>query len=66
MQRLLRVLGSVLVVLSLAWLWLSKFGWGRLPGNINIVREDFSFHFPLTALLIISIVVSILIWLFRR
>lgn len=42
-------------------------GWlGRLPGDINVSRENYSFHFPIVTCLIISAVLSLLFWLFRR
>jgi hypothetical protein len=64
--RWLILLGIALVVLGIAWPWLAKLGLGRLPGDLRIEREGFSFYFPLTTSLIVSIVVSLLLWLFRR
>jgi len=66
MQRILIVIGLVLLAAGLAWPWLSKIPFGRLPGDIHIVRDGFSFHFPLVTCLIISVVLTILIWIFRR
>jgi hypothetical protein len=67
MQRLLIALGVLLVSVGLAWPWLSRLPWGRLPGDISIERENFSFHFPLMTSLIVSIVVSlILAWWWRK
>jgi hypothetical protein len=64
--RWLILFGIVLVVLGLAWPWITKLGLGRLPGDLRIEREGFSFHFPITTSLIISIALSLLLWLFRR
>jgi hypothetical protein len=64
--RWLILLGIALVVLGIAWPWLAKLGLGRLPGDLRIEREGFGFYFPLTTSLIVSIVVSLLLWLFRR
>lgn len=66
MQRFLIIAGLVLVVAGLAWPWLSKLPIGRLPGDIHIVREGFSFHFPIVTSIVISIVVTLLLWIFRR
>jgi hypothetical protein len=66
MQRWLIVLGVALVVVGLAWPWLARLGLGRLPGDIHIEREGFSFYFPLTTSIIVSIVISVLLWLFRK
>jgi len=66
MQRLLIALGAILLVGGLLWPWLSRLGLGRLPGDISIEREGWSFHFPLVTCLVISAVLSILFWLFRK
>jgi hypothetical protein len=60
------MVGVALVVLGLAWPWIDKLGLGRLPGDFRIEREGFSFYFPLTTSIIVSIAVSLLIWLLRR
>mgnify|MGYP001093620804 FL=1 len=66
MQRLLIVAGIVLLVIGLAWPWLSRLPLGRLPGDLRIERDGFSFFFPLTTGPLISIVVSLLLWWLRR
>ena len=66
MARFLIILGIALVAVGLAWPWLGKLGLGRLPGDIHIVREGWSFHFPIITGLVVSVVVSILLWLFRK
>jgi len=66
MGRWLILWGIALVVLGLAWPWISKLGLGRLPGDLRIEREGFGFYFPIATSLIVSLVVSLLIWLFRR
>lgn len=66
MQRLLIVLGVVILLVGVAWPWLSKLGLGRLPGDINIERDGWSFHFPLMTSVIVSLVLTLLVWLFRK
>jgi hypothetical protein len=66
MARLLITLGIVLVLVGLAWPWIAKLGFGRLPGDFHFERDGFSFYFPLTTGLIISVVLSLLFWLFRK
>ena len=66
MQRWLITIGLVLVVAGLLWPWLAKLGLGRLPGDIRIERDGFGFYFPLTTGLIVSVVLSIIIWLLRK
>jgi hypothetical protein len=66
MARLLITLGVLLVVAGLAWPLLSKFGLGRLPGDFRIERDDFTFYFPLTSGLIVSALISLVLWLLRK
>jgi hypothetical protein len=66
MTRLLITLGVVLIIAGLAWPWLVKFGLGRLPGDIVIERENFRFFFPITTMILISLALSLIFWLFRK
>jgi len=66
MARFLIILGVILIVAGLAWPLLAKLGLGRLPGDIHVEREGFSFFFPITTGLIISVVVSLILWLLRK
>ena len=66
MQRLLIAIGVVVLLVGLAWPWISRLGLGRLPGDINIERDGWSFHFPLMTSVIVSLVVTLLLWLFRK
>jgi hypothetical protein len=66
MGRILVLLGVVLVAIGLAWPWLQKLPFGHLPGDISIKREGFQFFFPLTTCILISIVVTLILWLFRK
>jgi len=66
MARFLIILGIILIVAGLAWPLLAKLGLGRLPGDIHVEREGFSFFFPITTGLIISVVVSLILWLLRK
>jgi hypothetical protein len=66
MQRILIVIGAVVILLGLAWPWLSKLPIGRLPGDIVVDRPGFKFFFPVTTMILLSIVLSLILWLFRR
>lgn len=66
MQRFLVVTGLILLIAGLAWPWLSKLPFGRLPGDINIMREGFSFHFPVVTSIVLSVLLSLLLWIFRK
>ena len=65
MQRLLIILGVALVVIGLTWPWLSTLPLGRLPGDIMVERENFRFYFPITTMVLISILISAVAWLLR-
>ena len=64
--RFLIVLGAVLILLGLLMPWLSKLGLGRLPGDIVIERENFSFYFPITTSILVSLLLSAIFWLLQR
>ena len=66
MTRLLVTLGVILIVVGLAWPWLGKLGLGRLPGDIVIERDNFRFYFPITTTVLVSLVLSLIFWLFRK
>ena len=66
MQRTLIVIGIALVAAGVLWPWLSKLGLGRLPGDIRIETESGGFYFPIVTCLVISVVLSLLLWFLRR
>jgi len=65
-QRVLLAAGIGLLVLGLLWPWLSKLPLGRLPGDIVIERENWRFYFPLGTMVAVSLVLTFVLWLFRR
>ncbi|HEX3945026.1 MAG TPA: DUF2905 domain-containing protein [Rhizomicrobium sp.] len=65
-RKLLIVVGILLVAAGLLWPWLLRLGLGRLPGDIAIQRQNFSFYFPVMTCLVISAVLTLLFWLFRK
>jgi hypothetical protein len=66
MQRILIAIGAVLLSVGLLWPWLSSLGLGRLPGDIRVETENGVFYFPITTCVVISIVLSLVIWFIRR
>jgi hypothetical protein len=66
MQRLLIGIGLALVLAGIAWPLLSRIGLSRLPGDIVIQRGSTSFYFPLVTCIVVSIVLSTLMWLLNR
>ena len=66
MQRLFIILGILLVLAGIAWPWLSKLPFGRLPGDIIIERENFRLYFPLTTGLLVALFLSLVLWWWSR
>lgn len=66
MQRTLIIIGLAILVVGLIWPWISRLGLGRLPGDILIRREGGTFYFPIMTSILISLVLSLLFWLFRK
>ncbi|WP_462383109.1 DUF2905 domain-containing protein [Pseudomonas sp. Marseille-QA0892] len=66
MGKLLIILGIVAIIAGLLWPWLSKLPFGQMPGDIAVRKENYSFYFPITTMIIVSAVISALMWLFNR
>lgn len=66
MNRTLIVIGLIILAVGLLWPWLSRLPLGQLPGDIAVRRENFSFFFPVTTMIIVSVVLSGLLWLLNR
>lgn len=65
--RILIYLGLALVVLGVIFSLIGRIPWlGHLPGDITIERERFTFYFPLATCLIISVIISLVLYLLRR
>lgn len=67
--RLLIIAGVVLIVIGLIVSFHSFFSFlrlGRLPGDLSIKRENFSFYFPITTCVLLSIILSLILYLFRK
>jgi hypothetical protein len=65
-QRILVTIGVVLLLVGLAWPWLMRLGLGRLPGDIRIERDGFTFFLPLTTSIVVSVLLTLLFWLLRK
>jgi hypothetical protein len=65
--KFLVVAGGIIVVIgALLWSGAGK-GWlGRLPGDIHYSRDNFSFHFPIVTCLLLSAIVTLVLWLLRK
>jgi len=65
MQKLLISTGIVILVAGIGWPWLGKIPFGRLPGDIVVSKPGFSFFFPITTMIIISIIISLIMKIFK-
>jgi hypothetical protein len=66
MVKWLITIGIVLVALGVLWPFLAKLGLGSLPGDIKIERKGFTFYFPITTGILVSLVITLILWIFRR
>jgi hypothetical protein len=66
MNRYLIALGTVFIAAGILWPWLKRMQLFHLPGDIVIDRPGFRFMFPITTMLIVSAVLSLIAWLMRR
>jgi hypothetical protein len=66
MNKTLIVIGAVIVLIGLFWRPLAALPLFRLPGDIVLNRPGLRVFFPITSMIVISVVVSLLMWLFRR
>ena len=61
------IVGGVIVAVGLLWLAAPTMPWlGRLPGDIVIERENFRFYFPLSTCILLSLVLTAVMWIMRR
>ena len=66
MQKILIVLGIVILLAGFFWPWLSKLPFGRLPGDIIVDKPGFKMFFPITSMLLVSGLISLILWLLRK
>jgi hypothetical protein len=66
MNKTIISIGLVIVVIGVLWPLLSKLPFGRLPGDIAIKKDGFGLYLPITTMIIVSIVLSVIFWFFRK
>lgn len=64
--RILITIGIILILAGLLWPVIQKIGLFRLPGDLSIQRENFTFNFPITTSIILSIILTLILWLISR
>lgn len=61
------VFGLIIAVLGVVLTFAGKIPWvGRLPGDIYVKRDNFTFYFPLATSILISVILSLILWLLRK
>lgn len=66
MYRIFIIVGVIFIIIGLLGPFLSKIGLGRLPGDFYVKGSNFSFYFPITTCIIVSVIISIVLWIFNR
>ena len=66
MSRLIIIFGLVLVAVGVLWPVIARLGLGRLPGDVVIEREDFRLYIPIATSLLISLLLSLVLWFLNR
>lgn len=65
MQKLLIITGVTILLVGLLWPWVSRLPLGRLPGDVVIDKPGFTLYVPITTMIVVSLVLSLLFWIFR-
>jgi hypothetical protein len=66
MSRVLIIIGLAIAGIGLFWPWLARLGLGRPPGDIWVRRGNFTFYMPITTSILVSLVLSLILWLLNR
>lgn len=66
MARWLITIGIILVLAGLLWPWIQKLGLGRLPGDVVIERGNARIYIPIVTSILVSVVLSVILWLINR
>ena len=66
MNKILITIGIIILLLGILWPVLNKLPIGKLPGDIVVKKDGFSFYLPITTMIIVSVLISILLWFFKK
>ncbi|MFO8084006.1 MAG: DUF2905 domain-containing protein [Desulfobacterales bacterium] len=66
MRNALIIIGIIIILSGLLWPWLGKIPLGRLPGDIIIDKPGFKVYIPITTMILVSILISLIFWLLRK
>ena len=65
-QKLLIIVGLLFIVIGLLYPFFRDIGFGRLPGDIVIKKENSSFYFPIVTCIVVSVVISLILIFLRK
>lgn len=66
MQKILITLGLVILIAGIAWPILDKLPLGRLPGDIIIDKPGMKVYIPITTMILVSLIISVILWFFKK
>ncbi|MCW8817611.1 MAG: DUF2905 domain-containing protein [Ignavibacteriaceae bacterium] len=66
LQRILIIIGIIILLAGLLWPWIVKLPIGKLPGDIFIDKPNFKIYIPITTMIIISLLLTLILWLFKK
>ncbi|HHT0593581.1 TPA: DUF2905 domain-containing protein [Legionella anisa] len=65
-QKILIITGIILLIIGIFWPFIKKIGLGKLPGDIIIHKNNFTFYFPITTCILISLIIMLIFWFFNK
>lgn len=65
-QKILIFIGIAILIIGILWPWISKLPFGKLPGDIVVDKPNFKMYIPITSMILISLVISFIIWLIKK
>ena len=65
-QKILIAAGILILIIRFLWPWIAKLPIGKLPGDIVVDKPNFKFFFPITSMILVSVILSLIIWLFKK
>ncbi|WP_237761381.1 DUF2905 domain-containing protein [Legionella cherrii] len=60
------ITGVILLITGIFWPFIKKMGLGKLPGDVIIQKNNFTFYFPITSCIVISLVITLIFWFFNK
>lgn len=65
-QKILIAAGILILIIGFLWSWIAKLPIGKLPGDIVVDKPNFKFFFPITSMILVSVIISLIIWLIKK